>query len=265
MQRFVPDVLYSNPNRMGSIMEMQPVDVQDKLGLLARAGTLMLENGAATYRVDETLSRLGNALGLAHIEVFATPTGLILEADTPDGRSATKVARVNTMSVNMTRLARLGNLSREASASGMTFEEMASRLHQIEQEGSLYPDWIVIGGVCIACGAFALLFGGGWREVTATLVGAAIGMLVRTKLRPVRLVPLMITAAAAFGATATGSWSCRMLACTKPEVVPIAAVLQLVPGVPMVTAVIDLATGDIISGVARGAYASVIAVGIALG
>jgi uncharacterized membrane protein YjjP (DUF1212 family) len=246
-------------------MELQPIDVEDGLDFLAKAGALMLENGAATYRVDETLTRLGSALGLEHVEVFATPTGLVLEANTLDGRSATKVARVRTMSVNMNRLARLSNLSREASANGMRFEDMASRLHQIEQEGSLYPDWMVIVGVCIACGAFALLFGGGWREVAATLLGAAVGMLVRIRLRPVRLVPLMITAAAAFAATATGSWGCRMLGCTEPEVVPIAAVLQLVPGVPIVTAVIDLATGDIISGVARGAYASVIAVGIALG
>jgi uncharacterized membrane protein YjjP (DUF1212 family) len=33
----------------------------------------------------------------------------------------------------------------------------------------------------------------------------------------------------------------------------------------MVTAVIDLATGDILSGVVRGVYAAVIAAGIALG
>jgi len=35
--------------------------------------------------------------------------------------------------------------------------------------------------------------------------------------------------------------------------------------VPLVTTVIDLATGDILSGLVRGAYAIVIAAGIALG
>jgi uncharacterized membrane protein YjjP (DUF1212 family) len=50
-----------------------------------------------------------------------------------------------------------------------------------------------------------------------------------------------------------------------PNLAPIASVLQLVPGVPLVTAVIDLATGDVLSGVARGAYAALMAAGIALG
>ncbi len=246
-------------------MNHEPPTLNQKLGLIMRVGTLMLENGAATYRVEETLSRMGQSLELARLEIFATPTGLIIEADTIDGASASHVSRIGTMTVNMNQLVLLSDLSREAASGGLTYEQIAERISAIERQGALYPDWLVLVGVSMACGAFALLFGGGWREFTATLFGAALGMLVRIGLRSVRLVPLMVTAAAAFVATASGSLGCQVLACAMPEAVPISAVLQLVPGVLMVTGAIDLATGDILSGLARSAYAAVIAFGIASG
>src|SRR5574340_1077535 len=89
-------------------------ELDAKLNLLIRAGVLMLENGAATYRVNETLSRIGQALDLLRVEVFATPTGLILEAHAPGGAASTRVARITALGVDMNRLARLSDLSREA-------------------------------------------------------------------------------------------------------------------------------------------------------
>jgi uncharacterized membrane protein YjjP (DUF1212 family) len=240
------------------------LDLDAKLDVLIRAGMVMLENGAATYRIAETLTRLGQALALDRVESFATPTGLILEVSDPEG-TLSQVRRVTNIGVNMNRLALIGNLSRDAAAGQVTQRQIAERLLEIEQHKNLYPNWMVMLGVSIACGAFALLFGGGRIEFAATLVGAALAMLVRIGLRPVQLVPLMTTAAAAFVATAASSLTCRALGCAQPDVVPVAAVLQLVPGVPLVTSVIDLATGDIISGVSRGAYATLIAFGIGLG
>ncbi len=111
----------------------------------------------------------------------------------------------------------------------------------------------------------SLLLGGGWREFVATVLGALAGMLIRVWLRGSTLVPLFITIGAAFGATAASTLGCHALRCPSPDLAPIAAVLQLVPGVPLVTSVIDLATGDILSGLTRGAYAVLMAIGVALG
>ncbi len=235
-----------------------------KLNVLIRVGVMMLENGAATYRVEETISRLGRAIGLTAVESFATPTGLILEGLSAEGR-LTRVRRVTNMGVNMDRLALIGNLSRDAAAGLLTQQQIVARLEEIEQHEGVYSNWLIVLGVSLACGAFALLFGGGWLEFAATIVGAALAMLIRIALRPARLMPLMTTATAAFAATAASSIACRSLVCNQPDIAAVAAVLQLVPGVPLVTSVIDLATGDIISGISRGAYAILIAFGIGLG
>jgi uncharacterized membrane protein YjjP (DUF1212 family) len=240
------------------------MSTDDKLDLLIRAGALLLENGSVTYRVDETLTALGRALGLDSIEIFATPTGIVLGASGPDGSRA-KVSRIRALGVNMNRMAEVSKLARDATEGTLAGEQVSARLAEIEAQGSVYPTWVVVIGVAVACGAFALLLGAGWQELAATVVAAGLVMTSRMLMRPLRLVPLMLTVIAAFIATAASTFGCMALGCTQPHTAQVATVLQLVPGVPMVTWIIDLATGDILSGVTRAAYGALIAMGVALG
>ncbi len=234
------------------------------LDLLVQAGSLLLENGAATYRVEETMLMLGEALGLPSVDVVATPTGFMLQAGGP-ASTTTRVHRVTRQGVNMYRLAAINRLSRDASAGMLSPAQIAARLEYIRSQRSPYPAWLVVNGVAVACGAMCMLLGGGWRETGAAMLGALMAMLVRMRLRSERLLPLMVTVVVAFVATATSWLGCRALTCMSSELAEIAAVLQLVPGVALVTAIIDLATGDIQSGVIRGAYAVLLTIGIALG
>jgi uncharacterized membrane protein YjjP (DUF1212 family) len=247
-------------------MERAPpmIDVDSQLDTLVQAGLLLLESGAATYRVEETLHVMSRAFGLAEFEVVIFPTGFTLTVHGPH-HSLTRVCRVRRLGVNMSRVSAINSLSREAAAGSISPAQVSAHLERIRRERSHYPTWLVVTGVAVACGAFAALLGGGWRELAATVFGAALAMLARVALRKAALLPLVVVVIAAFLATAATSLGCRALRCPSPDLAPVAAVLQLVPGVPMVTAVIDLATGDILSGVVRGVYAAVIAAGIALG
>jgi uncharacterized membrane protein YjjP (DUF1212 family) len=247
-------------------MEHPPpmIDVDSRLDTLVQAGQLLLESGAATYRVEETLHVMSRALGLAEFEAVIFPTGFTLTVHGPR-HSLTRVCRVRHLGVNMYRVSAINSLSREAVAGSISPAQVGSHLERIRRERGRYPTWLVVSGVAVSCGAFALLLGGGWRELAAALIGAALAMFARVALRKAALLPLVVVVIAAFIAAAASSLGCRALRCPSPDLAPVAAVLQLVPGVPMVTAVIDLATGDILSGVVRGAYVAVIAAGIALG
>jgi uncharacterized membrane protein YjjP (DUF1212 family) len=240
------------------------IDVDSRLDTLMQAAQLLLESGAATYRVEETLRVMSKALGLADFEVVIFPTGITMTVHGPN-HSLTRVSRVRHLGVNMYRVSAINSLSREAAAGSISPAQVAAHLERIRRDHSHYPTWLVVSGVAAACGAFVVLLGGGWRELAATVVSAALAMIVRVALRKAALLPLVAVVVAAFVATAASSLGCRALGCPAPDLAPVAVVLQLVPGVPMVTAVIDLSTGDILSGVVRGVYAAVIAAGIALG
>ena len=50
--------------------------------LATKAGKIMMKSGAEIYRVEDTISRICEACGVDHINVFAMPTGIPLHSAT---------------------------------------------------------------------------------------------------------------------------------------------------------------------------------------
>jgi len=233
--------------------------------LLVRVAILLIENGAPAYRIDEALTTLAKPLDLSDVQLVTTPTGFIFEVRSGSD-VLTRVRRIRHLGVNMNLLAEVDHLVRLVEKGHVsTTTEIAEQLFYITQQKPQYPAWLRISAVSVACGAFCLLLGGGLMEFTAAVAGAASAMGVRIGLKDSNLLPILMTVAAAFAATAVSTLGCKLLPCTAPQLAPTAAVLLLVPGVPLVTAVVDLTTGNLISGIARGAYGILMTVGIALG
>ena len=62
---------------------------------LKLAGKLIMENGGETYRVEETVCRMGKAFGLKEVESFAVPSGVFVSFACEDGSIQTTVLRVH--------------------------------------------------------------------------------------------------------------------------------------------------------------------------
>jgi len=45
------------------------------------AGEIMLKNGAETYRVEDTITRLCHSRGFSYVETFVIPTGIFVSLD----------------------------------------------------------------------------------------------------------------------------------------------------------------------------------------
>ena len=65
------------------------------------AGELMLENGAETYRVEDTMHRILSLSRLQTAEVFVTMTGFVATLDDPSIHSMTVVRRITNRSTNL--------------------------------------------------------------------------------------------------------------------------------------------------------------------
>ena len=48
---------------------------------LQLAGRIIMENGGETYRVEETVTRMGRAFGLKNVESFAVPSGVFVSCE----------------------------------------------------------------------------------------------------------------------------------------------------------------------------------------
>ena len=65
------------------------------------AGELMLENGAETYRVEDTMHRMLSLSRLQTAEVFVTMTGFVATLDDPSIHSLTVVRRITDRGTNL--------------------------------------------------------------------------------------------------------------------------------------------------------------------
>jgi uncharacterized membrane protein YjjP (DUF1212 family) len=213
--------------------------------------------------VEQVVHRLGTSMGADWMDVYCTPTGIIAMA-TSGGEHRTRVQRIVSLGVDLARVDAIAALSREAETQYLTTQEVRERLAAIRQKPRAFGRWLTILAVAIACGAFAFKMGGSLADVAATAMVAALGQWWRVTLLARNLSPLVTTAAVATLIAVLGILL-GMGAPISSNIVTSAGVLLLVPGVFLVGAVYELISGNLVSGLARGAYAVMLIMAIGAG
>lgn len=220
---------------------------------LQMAGTLIMENGGETYRVEETVTRIGRAFGLAEVESFAVPSGLFISYRMADGSVETAVKRVHRGDVNLTRVNRVNSISRRVEREGMTPAQTLAELEEVAGSG-LRAALLPLGaGICAA--GFTWMFEG---NAEAFLISFLVSALVYLGMRLSERAGMD-----AMGSVVLGSFvtvlAPRLLglaiAGLQTEAIIGGALMPMLPGLTMTTAVQDLMRGDMISGLSHGAKA----------
>lgn len=229
-------------------------ELRDVLVIALRAGQIMLENGANTLRVEETVHRIGTGLGAEWLEVYVTPGG-ILVTGVSHGEHRTRIQRVVKSGIDLSRVAAVIGVSRAVSAGEMTRDDARTELDRIATQPRVYGQWSTMAGVGLACGTAALLFGGGPTEGLIALGTAAVAQFARVRLAEQLPSRILVTGLIAALATALAYGLVTLVPSQHSPAALLASVLLLVPGVLMVSSIADLFRGDTVSGVARGVNA----------
>jgi uncharacterized membrane protein YjjP (DUF1212 family) len=228
-----------------------------------RLGLLMLRNGTSSSRADEAMRRLGATLGADRVEPYVTPTGIICSVF-HGAEGYTQIARIRALGVNMQRVYAMELLIRRLKP-GTSAVAVDAELDQIEHAPPTYPPWVVALACGIGCGAFAFLRGGGPLEFVAAFIGATLAQGLRMRLTARQLSVVPVTVLCAMLASGIGIILVRALGAPSPEIGVVASVLLLVPGAPLVTALLDLLNGNLVSGMARAMYTVIIFIAIGVG
>lgn len=217
----------------------------------------MLAAGAGAYRVKSSMARAAAAVGLDRHEATVTMTEVVTSSYVGD-RFRTEACEVRHVGVNVDRLEALRRVVHDLRAHE-SVERLGDKLDAIERRPPLYGAAVNAIASGAACAGFSFLNGGGWTEVGSVLIAATIGQLLRRHMLHRHIqhfftwivcgvaasgaYMLMVTALAAAG-IATGSHQGGI----------ISSILFLVPGFPLVTAMLDLVRQDLSSAVSRAAY-----------
>jgi uncharacterized membrane protein YjjP (DUF1212 family) len=247
---------------------LAPLDreaLADVVDLALWVGQLLMESGAESQRVEQTVRAVGVGLGCDWGNVLVSHNALIV-THVSGGEFRTKIRRVTVAGVNLSLIEALSHLAHRVEEGKYDRVRVRAELEGISQTPRLYNRWLTVIAVGLACAAFSRLFGGDWPAFGATWIAAALAMFVRQELTHRGFNSLLIVILTAFVAGGlVGLLHLFFQLSRHPEAALAASVLLLVPGVPFINAVEDLIKGHTVVGLARATAATLVILALALG
>lgn len=223
---------------------------------LTLAGRVILENGGETYRAEDTIIRMAQALGLSDPEAFCVPSGVFFSFTDDKGARQTSVCRVRTRGIQLAAVDGVNQLSRRLSDGTLEPASLLPELNRLIAEGAQTPGWREPAAAGLTAVGFALMFNGGlWDMLLSGFCAALTYLAPRALLAKGRDRSVVMLLLGSFICTALPLLFFRLTGLGVPEAMIAGAIMPLVPGLSMTNAVQDVMRGDMVSGVAHAAKA----------
>lgn len=244
---------------------MKKEEVKGVIEVALYAGRVMLENGAETYRVEDTINRICLSRGLS-IQNFTVPTGIFLSCQY-DNEYYPYVIRTKSMSIDLEIIAKVNDFSREFVESDMSMDVANSKLEVIKLTPHFKPLTLSFFGGVAGC-FFTLSFGGRLIEaifafITSFIVVSTVNFLSKYSGPFVKnVIGGMVNTVVALALIYLFSKYDSNIELSN---IVIGSLMPLVPGLAMTNALRDSISGDYVSGVSKLSEAILVAIAIAMG
>lgn len=228
------------------------------------AGRLLLENGAETYRVEDTVSYICKTFGLQDVSVISLPTGTIYSFVDGDGVPHSEVVRTKVRTTNLGQVARVNAISRAITSGSMTLEEGYAQLDALTNMRP-QPLGLAVLASAVSAAFFALLFGANGFDFVIALICGVVTRLLAVFFSENSVSSTMYALLSGAVSAVITLASVRLFQMGNQTPILIGAIMPLLPGLAITNAIRDTVNGDLVSGVARTADALLKAVAIAAG
>ena len=226
-------------------------ELADVVDLALWTGQQLMESGAESQRVEQSVRAIGQGLGCDWGNVLVSHNALMVtHVSGADFR--TKLRRIQAMNVDMSLIEALSHIVHRVQEGKLDRHGLRLQLGSVASTRRHYGRRMTSVAVGLACAAFCRLFGGDAPAVITTLGAATAGVLVRYACRDRRLNAFIAAVAAALSAgVIVGATHAALGVPAAPEPALAASVLLLVPGVPAINSVEDVIKGHLVVGLAR--------------
>ena len=211
------------------------MQINELVTFAADVGRGLLESGAETSRVEDTVERIIRHFYDGKSEVLVVMTGLFVTVG-----DVTKTVRVRRRTINLDKVSKINMMSRDIADDKIDFEEALKRFEYI-MEQKPYSLWVKTVAVAFCCGFFIWFL---TKHHTAEFIITFSGGVV---------IALLILLFYAIGLGKN----------INPMIT--GAIMPLVPGLAITNAIRDIIAGDYLSGGARLFDAVVVAIALATG
>ena len=234
---------------------LQERGAQPSLSEIARlvltAGRMLLEWGGNARVVHEAVSTMAVGLGCDSAEALCQHAAVVVVLNR-GSESYTQMGKVGEHVVNLRRMQNLQSIIYRIGRGELTCAEAQAAVNLVPSRTKHYAVWFVCLATGLACSAFGRLFRSDWVAFVPTLVGAGVGQYVRHVLFHKKYNIFLTAGVVSFVAAILAGFGSGILGSTHLPLAMVAAVLLLVPGVPVLNAQIDIIEGKPNLAVARG-------------
>lgn len=228
------------------------------------AGRLLLENGAETYRVEDTVKYICDKSGLREVGVISLPTGTLYSFVDENGAPRSEVIRTKVRRTNLDVVARVNDVSRRLMEDDITLEAGYAQLEELSRVGP-QPLWYSVLANVLSAAFFSLLFGAGWFDFAMAAVCGAMARLLGLFFSEDSISSTMYALLAGALSAVITKASIMLFGMGNQTAILIGAIMPMLPGLAFTNAIRDTVNGDLVSGVARTADALLKAVAISAG
>ncbi len=234
------------------------------LSLAMDLGKSMVKCGAEMNRVEETIIRVCYAYGMKRVEVFSIISMMMVTAFDEEGKDYTQSRRIYAYSNNLGRLEKLNALSRKICFECPDVSLARDELEKINNEEKRFRLSACLGN-CIAAAAFAIFFGGSWRDALASVPIAVMIYLMNSFIKAKGMNRLFFTAVCSALSGFFALLFVRFGLADNADMIMIGDIMLIIPGLMLINSIRELLCGDVMSGLMRLLESLIVALAIACG
>lgn len=143
-------------------------------------GEALLKSGAETSRVEDTIMRFCQTCGYQDINVFVTPTVILLgDKSAPN---STMMSRIRNRSTNLTNISEINDFSYDISKKPVDYNTAMSKLQNFLHRRPPYGKWMLCLASAICSATFAGMLGGNSHDFVAAFFTGGLAMVLLKQL-----------------------------------------------------------------------------------
>lgn len=227
------------------------------------AGKIILESGAETHRVEDTMTRIAAAFGRNESHSFSTPTAIIFSLD--GKHPSSRLIRISRRSTDLSKVALVNSISRAIANKELTLDEAYAKLKELEGKNLAYPIWVQIFAACISSGCFTIMFNGEWHDFIWACLAGGLGFACMLWVNQLLEVRFFAEFMASFLIGVVAFFMVRLGLGWELDKIIIGAVMPLVPGLLITNSAQDLITGHLVSAQTKLVEAGLTSIAIGVG
>ena len=238
---------------------------KDVLRLALFIGELLLSNGAETSRVEDTMKRVCSSRGFKYINIFISPTSIIISDSRFDG--VTFLTMIKERDINLNKIVLFNEFSRKfVSDKSITTEEALKELKSLNKNAKVYSNLNTYLATGIGCASFACLIGEySLLSFILTTIASMTASIIYNKVFKTTDISAFSSLVASITISLIAVTLTDLSLISSPTTMIVGSIMPLLSGVAFIKGVRDLVAGDLISGGARVSEACLNSIALASG